>query len=297
MARQEIDLNTPQPNGKMGEPTKSAWQKVNDMTSEIYSSLLNSGGTVNGTLVISPSGTSQIPPSSGVVPIYAEARTPNVDRVLLTGYKYSSGTWENFDWSLYRDVDGSRQGSIKFPGASNNSFGTGVSFGSQGVDRWGISGAGSLTPASDNLYAFGSPSLRSSVIYSATGSINTSDAREKTDVISFSDNEISAAKDIAKEIGFYKFLSAVSDKGDLARWHAGLTVQRAIEIMYKHGLDPFKYSFICHDSWEEVPSSGADHGIPAGDRYSFRPDGLMMFIARGLEARISEIENRINDYI
>lgn len=38
MARQEIDLTTPQPNGKMGEPTKSAWEKVNDMTAEIYDS-------------------------------------------------------------------------------------------------------------------------------------------------------------------------------------------------------------------------------------------------------------------
>lgn len=37
MARQEIDLTTPQPNGKMGEPTKSAWDKVNDMTEELYS--------------------------------------------------------------------------------------------------------------------------------------------------------------------------------------------------------------------------------------------------------------------
>lgn len=36
MARQEIDLTTPQPNGKMGEPTKSAWEKVNDMTAELY---------------------------------------------------------------------------------------------------------------------------------------------------------------------------------------------------------------------------------------------------------------------
>lgn len=37
MARQEIDLTTPQPNGKMGEPTKSAWEKVNNMTEELYS--------------------------------------------------------------------------------------------------------------------------------------------------------------------------------------------------------------------------------------------------------------------
>lgn len=37
MARQEIDLTTPQPNGKMGEPTKSAWEKVNSMTQDLYS--------------------------------------------------------------------------------------------------------------------------------------------------------------------------------------------------------------------------------------------------------------------
>lgn len=39
MARQEIDLTTPQPNGKMGEPTKSAWEKVNDMTLDLYQGL------------------------------------------------------------------------------------------------------------------------------------------------------------------------------------------------------------------------------------------------------------------
>ena len=39
MARQEIDLTTPQPNGKMGESTKSAWEKVNDMTDELYAGL------------------------------------------------------------------------------------------------------------------------------------------------------------------------------------------------------------------------------------------------------------------
>lgn len=48
MARQEIDLTTPQPNGKMGEPTKSAWEKVNDMTEELYADSV----TTNTTQVI-----------------------------------------------------------------------------------------------------------------------------------------------------------------------------------------------------------------------------------------------------
>jgi hypothetical protein len=37
MARQVIDLTTPQPGGRMGEPTASAWAKVNDMTADLYS--------------------------------------------------------------------------------------------------------------------------------------------------------------------------------------------------------------------------------------------------------------------
>lgn len=37
MARKVIDLTTPQPDGRQGEPTKSAWEKVNSMTDELYS--------------------------------------------------------------------------------------------------------------------------------------------------------------------------------------------------------------------------------------------------------------------
>lgn len=58
MARQEIDLTTPQPNGKFGEPTKAAWAKVNDMTLELYNGLVlsngalqRSGGTMTGPLL------------------------------------------------------------------------------------------------------------------------------------------------------------------------------------------------------------------------------------------------------
>lgn len=48
MARQEIDLTTPQPNGKMGEPTKSAWEKVNDMTAELYAGMQINPGDICG---------------------------------------------------------------------------------------------------------------------------------------------------------------------------------------------------------------------------------------------------------
>lgn len=58
MARQEIDLTTPQPNGKMGEPTKSAWEKVNDMTLELYSSVNSSVSVTDSRFGADPTGNS-----------------------------------------------------------------------------------------------------------------------------------------------------------------------------------------------------------------------------------------------
>lgn len=171
-----------------------------------------------------------------------------------------------------------------------------------------------IRPLVDNSLTCGSAAQRWSTLYAGTGTINTSDAREKTPVRPLSVNEIEAAKQISKEIGAYKWLTQVAEKGDSARDHVGTTVQRAIEIMEHHGLNPFAYGFICYDSWDkkevEVPAEYEDYVddlgveqkrlvIPsklvveqeAGDRYSFRMDELNMFIAAGFEARLSALES------
>lgn len=139
----------------------------------------------------------------------------------------------------------------------------------------------SVKPGGDNLTSCGTGSNRWSTVYAASGTINTSDAREKTPVSPFSDAECNAARQLAYEIGTYRFLAAVADKGDAARKHVGMTVQRAIEIMSANGLDPMAYGFICHDQWD------------GGDRYSFRPDELNAFIAAGLALRLQGIEARL----
>ncbi len=201
---------------------------------------------------------------------------------------------------------------------------------------WNVDNASpyAFRPGADNTQPLGTASFRASVIYAGTGTINTSDAREKTPVRGLTAAEIEASKQLAKEIGAYRFLSAVAEKGDAAREHIGMTVQRAIEVMEAHGLDPFGYGFICFDSWQETPElteekvlgvvTDADdialaYNVPdpgeelpdgavwtetsretvvvrpyraAGDRYSFRPDELMLFIARGLDARLSALEGQ-----
>ncbi len=182
-------------------------------------------------------------------------------------------------------------------------------------ERLHITNGGVVRPGGDNTQTLGSAALRWSVVYAGTGTINTSDAREKTAVRGLSAQELAAAKDLAREIGAFQFLSAVAAKGAAAaRVHLGLTVQRAMQIMRSHGLDPCAYAFICHDVWPqtvrpaqtELRPSGmlqADGSplmvevetvpaqtLPAGDRFGFRVDELLLFVARGFEARLSALE-------
>ena len=158
----------------------------------------------------------------------------------------------------------------------------------------------SCAPSSDNLYSTGSASNRWSTVYAGTGTINTSDAREKNKVRTLTATEVSAAKALAREVGAYKFLSAIASKGTGAREHIGMTVQRAIEVMSSFGLDPFNYGFICYDEWEQETVQSGDTDNPAvsvvreaGNRYSFRMDELIAFIASGVSAALEDHERRL----
>lgn len=200
--------------------------------------------------------------------------------------------------------------SIRFApseGFSSTATGAGITFSTTAtgttnrVDRWNISNAGVMYPGADNAYSIGNSSMRVSAVYAANGAIQTSDARLKSEVRKFSDNEIAAAKLLSQEIGIYSWLAKQAEEGEDAREHIGLTVQRAIEIMESCGLDPMHYGFICYDEWEEeeIVIGYEDDINPimgkkeAGNRYSFRYDQLNLFIARGIEARLSAIEEKL----
>lgn len=154
-------------------------------------------------------------------------------------------------------------------------------------ERLRISATGHLTPGTtDNTQNFGSGANRWATIYAGTGSINTSDAREKTEVWPLTESELKAASLIAKAIGGYKWLYAIKEKGDAARTHIGTTVQTAIGILDQQGLDPMAYAFICYDQWVE-------EGVQK-DRYSFRYDELAMFLIRAQEQRLERLEQALN---
>ena len=180
---------------------------------------------------------------------------------------------------------------------------------------------GNIAPNVDNTKSSGTAAFRWSVVYAGTGAINTSDAREKNEVRSLTENEILAAQALSKEIGAYKFLKSIEEKGDAAREHIGMTVQRAIAVMESFGLNPFNYGFICYDEWDQetetIPATEAVDAVldeagnvvtpaveakpeeikvirEAGNRYSFRMDELSMFIARGVVARLESVEARLS---
>uniref|UniRef100_A0AAU6W179 Peptidase S74 domain-containing protein n=4 Tax=unclassified bacterial viruses TaxID=12333 RepID=A0AAU6W179_9VIRU len=151
-------------------------------------------------------------------------------------------------------------------------------------------------PDGDATRDWGASNFRFKTFWASTSTINTSDARKKTAVRKLSASELAAAKDLSREVGMYQWLDSVKDKGENARLFCGMTVQRAMEVMASHYLDPFKYSFICYDKWDYSPAvyNTDEEGVTtlihpeilAGDLYSFRLDDLQSFLIAGLNARL-----------
>lgn len=111
----------------------------------------------------------------------------------------------------------------------------------------------SAGPIADNTTSAGTSALRYSVIYAATGAINTSDAREKTDFSTVSDAERRVANAIKALIGKFRFKNAVEQKGDDARLHFGVAAQQVAECFKAEGLNPEQYALFCYDEWPEQP--------------------------------------------
>jgi hypothetical protein len=92
------------------------------------------------------------------------------------------------------------------------------------------------------------------------------------------------------EVNFarFKFIDAKAEKGDNARWHIGVIAQEIEETFYCHGLSALAFGLLCYDEWEE---SIDDEGnvIPAGNRYSIRPDECLMLEAALMRRELNRI--------
>lgn len=129
-----------------------------------------------------------------------------------------------------------------------------------------------FAPTVDNSLALGGSGNRWSVVYAGTGTINTSDEREKQQIKPIDGAALRAWAKV--EYCQFKFNDAVEAKGDGARWHFGLIAQKVKEAFESEGLDAFTYGLLCYDEWadeyedvfiveeREVEETPVDGGAP-----------------------------------
>jgi hypothetical protein len=146
----------------------------------------------------------------------------------------------------------------------------------------------SLRPAADNARACGNASLRWSVVYAGTGTINTSDEREKQQIRDLSAAERAVAVRLKSLIRAFKFNDAVAAKGESARTHLGVIAQDVKAAFEAEGLVAEDYAILCYDEWGEQPETVDEDGNvtqeyrPAGNRYGVRYEELLAFIIAAL---------------
>lgn len=158
-----------------------------------------------------------------------------------------------------------------------------LSFYGEGVTSCQVR-ANSFVPSTDNTKSLGLSSARWSVVYAGTGTINTSDDREKT-YIEITDIEKQVAIELKANMRKFKFNDSITEKGkDNARIHFGASAQTVKTIFEKYGLNGFDYAILCYDEWEEQEEiKDEEDNIlqdyrPAGNRYGLRYEELLCFI-------------------
>lgn len=180
-----------------------------------------------------------------------------------------------------------------------------------------------IGPDSDNAVTAGKSDKRYSVVHAGTGTINTSDAREKTAPNPISDDVLDAWGEVSHVT--FKWLDAVAKKGDLARTHFGVIAQDVRDAFDHHGLDGTEFGLLCYDAWDDeyepifearevtetVPDPDSPEGtrtitttkeVPtgevrlvraAGDRWGIRPDQCLFLESAYQRRRCDRIEQRL----
>jgi len=101
---------------------------------------------------------------------------------------------------------------------------------------------GSPRPKTDNTSNLGSASYRWATVYAATGTINTSDANQKTDIVDISDVEKRVAVKLKSSIKRFKFING-------KRYHFGTIAQDVKTAFESEGLKAEEYGLFCSDTW------------------------------------------------
>ncbi len=136
-----------------------------------------------------------------------------------------------------------------------------INFNAYGLTHQWVLGASSFNPSVTAVSTIGTSSLYPANIYSQNAVTVISDINYKTAVRKLSDHEghealIAAVGSIPFSI--WKLKSALEQKGELARWHAGVIAQQVRDALISAGLDWTKYGLITYEKHEQLVVVGAD---------------------------------------
>lgn len=124
---------------------------------------------------------------------------------------------------------------------------------------------GAVIPYADGASNVGMNAARFGTIFAQTGTINTSEATEKSDPVDISalseqmSNDMDAILDAWGDVSIiaFRWLSSLAEKGDgeessSARWHFGVIAQQVRDAFVAHGIDGTRFGLLCHDEWKDV---------------------------------------------
>ena len=138
----------------------------------------------------------------------------------------------------------------------------------------------------DNTKDIGSSSVRFDDIFATNGTIQTSDEREKQNIASLTDAEITAAKAISKLFKTFKWNDSVTEKGDAARTHTGVIAQQVETAMSDAGLDAGNYAFFISTTWWETQTEvAAVEAVEAQDAVYDEEGNLVTEAVEAVEAQ------------
>jgi hypothetical protein len=169
-----------------------------------------------------------------------------IGAVLFDGFRdtsdpsYLGGMWIKTTNPSYQDL------TVMFFGCEN-SGGTGLPTAAIALTNNSV-GRG-FYPVADNAMPLGLGGNRWSVVYAGNGTINTSDANEKTDIADLDEAEKKVAVRLKSLIKKFKFKDSVAEKGEAARIHVGAIAQEVAAAFVAEGLDPTKYGVFCSDTF------------------------------------------------
>lgn len=170
---------------------------------------------------------------------------------------------------------------------------------------------GLLRSRVDNTSSLGTSGTRWSEIFAGTGTINTSDERDKASIVAPDEALMRAWGKVNFKV--FQFKDAVEKKGADARLHVGVIAQQVIEAFASEGLDATRYGLLCYDKWDDeyedvevvdAPEIVAEDGTvthaqthierrlvtPAGDRYGIRYEEALALEAAYQRWRMDKLE-------